>query len=127
VKEGGFTYLEALLSIALFAIFVLTVQEALHITVRERTESTWETKGYLLAYSLIEQWKARLAVDTNERIIEGKTYQVRMTVAQVTEMVEKCEVRVSWESEWLGKRYIGFTGYRFTPALPTVRSVIIGD
>ncbi|GED13377.1 type IV pilus modification PilV family protein [Aneurinibacillus migulanus] len=124
MKEDGFTYIEALLSLALFAIFVLAVQQVLHVSVRERAERSTEATAYLLAYSLLEQWKAGLVVETDDREIEGKRYRIQITSTNVTEMVERCEVQVFWESEWVGERRIGFLGYRF---MPLVRSAIIEE
>jgi Tfp pilus assembly protein PilV len=117
MREDGFTYIEALLSLVLFAIFVLVIQATLYTTMRERAERMAETQGQLLACSLLEQWKAGHTIDAGERENGGKRYRIRITPVRVTEMVEKCEVQVLWESEWTGERRIGFTGYRFTPAV----------
>ncbi|MCI1693716.1 type IV pilus modification PilV family protein [Aneurinibacillus aneurinilyticus] len=124
MKENGFTYMEALLALMLFAIFVLTVQQMLHVSVRERAERSAESTAYNLAYSLLERWKAGLAVEANDREIQGKRYRIQTISANVTEMVERCEVQVFWESEWIGERQIGFSGYRFTPL---IRSEIIEE
>ncbi|MFT9849370.1 hypothetical protein [Aneurinibacillus sp. REN35] len=117
MKEDGFTYVEALLSLALFAGFVLAAQGSLQIITRERAEKQSEITGYLLARSLLEQWKVGQTMDTTEREEHGVRYQIRVAYGQSTERVETCEVQIRWKNRRGGERHIGFQGYRLTPLL----------
>jgi Tfp pilus assembly protein PilV len=115
MKEKGFTYLEALFAIVLFSMTVIVMQETFYRVIREREENIHETDAYMLAYSLMERWKAKLVIEAGEKEIEGRRYKITIVPSSVTEMVEKCEIEVRWKSERIGERYIRFTGYRFTP------------
>jgi Tfp pilus assembly protein PilV len=115
MKEKGFTYLEALFAIVLFSMTVIVMQETFYRVIREREENIHETDAYVLAYSLMERWKAKLAIEAGEKEIEGRRYKITIVPSSITEMVEKCEIEVRWKSERIGERYIRFTGYRFTP------------
>jgi Tfp pilus assembly protein PilV len=115
MKEKGFTYLEALFAIVLFSMTVIVMQETFYRVIREREENIHETDAYVLAYSLMERWKAKLVIEAGEKEIEGRRYKITIVPSSVTEMVEKCEIEVRWKSERIGERHIRFTGYRFTP------------
>jgi Tfp pilus assembly protein PilV len=126
VRERGFTYIEALLAMALLSAVILFVHEALYYTAREREEKMYETQGYLFAYSLVEQWKAGLTITGTSQEFRGTLYEMRLIPGRVTNRVEKCEVEVRWESRRLGRRYVRFTGYRFVPVKPGTPSATIG-
>ncbi|MBN6186061.1 type II secretion system protein [Aneurinibacillus sp. BA2021] len=115
MKEAGFTYVEALLSLALFAGIVLATQGVLQLAIKEQAERKSEMAGYLLARSLLEQWKAGQAADTADREEDGIRYRIRMACGQSTERVETCEVEVRWQNKRGEARDITFRGYRLAP------------
>nr|WP_027417838.1 hypothetical protein [Aneurinibacillus terranovensis] len=119
LNQKGFMYLESVFTLFLLLLLLGVVNQTIETIDQKRMDSQDNTASYLLARSLIEQWKAKGSlVDAEDHFIHGKCYAVRARLMVVSEMVEKCEVEVSWQSSGSEEKKVTMEGYRFAPVNP---------
>lgn len=121
-RGAGLILLEAILSLALFILSALLVGAAVNASLRDSTKLERQTRGLMLAESLLAQIRAGQLVATenlSDQFVQFPDYSYRLSVAPVEQFqsLQAITVTVTWQIDG-AEQSVSLTGWEYRPAEP---------